>query len=235
MTASPDARPSPSAASSPRSGWRLHRGGKTRAWLARTLGTDEAHADRLYRRVVHGAGVLVLLYYLLPAGVFVVVPNWGVLVIALAVAVVLDALRLAAGLELPTIRDYEAHRPASFVFYATALVGALLLLPEPIGAAVILGTALVDPLAGELRGRAVGRAVRWGVPIVVYGVLAFGALTLVGRWPWATAGALAAAAGVVAVVAERVRLYGLDDDLTMTAAPAVLLYGVGVVLLGLPR
>ncbi len=216
-------------------GWRLHRGGKTRAWLARTLGADEADGDRVFRRVVHAAGALVLLYYLLPPGVFVVLPNPHVLLLALAVAVGLDLLRLVFGVELPTMREYEARRPASFVFYAVALVAALLLLPEPIAVAVVLGTALVDPVAGELRARPGSAALRWAVPGVLYAGLALGGLALVGRWPWLFAVPLAAAAAVVAVVAERVRLNGLDDDLTMTAAPALLLYVVGVLFLGLPR
>jgi len=213
---------------------RLHRGGSFRRRLARFLGRDEARGDELWRRILHGSGALVLVYYLVPAGFFGVVPKEAVLLAALALAVALDASRLFGGVELPTIRPYEARRPASFLFYALALVLALLLFPEAVATVVVLGTALVDPIAGELRRTVASRAVQLGVPGFVYAVLAVAALVLVGRWPWPVAGALAAAAAAAAVVAERVRYAWVDDDLTMTIVPALLLWAVGVRVLGLP-
>jgi hypothetical protein len=189
----------------------------------------------LWRRLVHGSGAFVLIYFLLPDGFFVVLPKETVLLLALAAAGVLEALRLGLGVELPTLRDYEAHRLASYVFYAVGLVAAILLLPEGLAVAVILGTALVDPIAGGLRSAQAPGPVAVAVPIVVYAGLAALALASVGRWPLGPAVALGTAAAVVAVAVERWRWRWLDDDLTMTVAPAVLLYGVGIVAFGLPR
>ena len=213
----------------------LHHGGSFRRRLARAFGRDEAAGDQLWRRIVHGSGALVLAYFLVPVGFFVLVPKVVVLLAALGAAGLLEVARLGFGAELPTIRGYEARRPASYVFYAVALVVAVLVFPEPIAVAVVLGTAFVDPLAGELRSTGSSRGLRLGVPFVVYTALATFALGAVGRWPWVDAAVLGALAGVVGVSVERWRFRWLDDDLTMTIVPALALYGVGVLALGLPR
>jgi len=214
---------------------RLHRGGAFRRRLAALFGRDEAAADEISRRLVHGAGAFVLVYYLLPGRLFVVVTTEQALLIALAAVGVLEVLRLGFGAELPTIRGYEARRPASYVFYAVGLVVAVVLFPEPVAAAVVLGTALVDPVAGELRRTGRGPAWTLGGPFLLYTGLAAGALGFVGHWGWGWSLTLGGLAAAVAVAVERWRFRWLDDDLTMTVVPAVVLYGAGVLALGLPR
>jgi len=214
---------------------RLHRQGRFRRWLGVKLGGDEALGDRAWRRILHVLGAAVLVYYLLPDDFFVVAPKEYVLLAALLAMFVLEALRHAVGLQLPTIRPYEAHRVASFAFYALALVLAVLLFPRPIGAAVVLGTAVVDPLAGELRRRGGSTLTTVLTPFAVYAVLAFAGLAVVGDWPIAISAALALVAAPIAVAAERPKWPWIDDDLVMTLAPAVFLYAVGVWGLGLPR
>lgn len=212
---------------------RLHRGGGFRRRLATAFGRDPEAGDALWRRVLHGAGAFVLVYYLVPVEFFVLVPKEVVLLAALAAVGLLEALRLVAGLELPTIRGYEAGRPASFVFYAVALVGAVLLAPRAIAVAVVLGTAFVDPLAGELRADARRARLAPWVPFAAYAALATVALGAVGRWPWPIALGLGGVAAAVGVAVERWRFRWLDDDLTMTVVPAVVLYAWAVALGGL--
>ena len=211
------------------------RGGELRRRLATAFGRDTAIGDATWRRILHGAGAFVLLYLVLPTDLFVVAPKEVVLLLALAAVVVLELLRLSAGVKLPTIRSYEADRPASYVFYAVALVIAVLLFPGPIAVAVVLGTAIVDPIAGVLRGSARTRRLGPWLPFAVYTTLAATALAVVGRWPWGWAAALGALAGALAVAVERWRFRWLDDDLTMTVVPALALYVVGIVVLGLAR
>lgn len=213
---------------------RLHRDARFRRWLGARVGLDEAGGDRLWRRVMHALGATVLVYYLVPDGFFVVVRKEVVLLAALAVAVVLEGLRHGVGLELPTIRPYEEHRIASFVFYAIALVGAILLFPLPIAATVVLGTALVDPVAGGLRESARLRVYYPWLPFAVYVGLAFVGLSVLGGWPVAWAVPLALLAAVVGLAAEYPQIPWVDDDLVMTFAPALVLYAVGVVAVGLP-
>ena len=214
--------------------WRLHRGGRFRRWLGARLGGDEALGDRAWRRAIHAFGAAALLYEVVPERFFVLVPKQVVLVAALAVVLALEVLRHAAGLELPTLRDYERKRVGSFVFYSVALVAALLLFPVPVAAAAILGTAWVDPIAGELRGPGRRRGLYPAVPLVAYFGLAFLGMAA-GGWPVADAALLAAVAAPVAIAAEWPRWGWVDDDLAMTLVPAIVLYALGVVALGLPR
>ena len=213
---------------------RLHGGGEFRRRLAVAFGRPEAAGDVVWRRLVHASGALILVYYLFPVDFFVVLPKEDVLLLALAAGFVLEVLRLRAGVELPAIRAYELRRPASYLFYAVGLVIAVLLFPEGIAAAVVLGTALVDPLAGELRSDP--RFRRWSLagPLGAYVALAATSLAVVGRWPLGFAVALGVAAAVAAVGVERWRFRWLDDDLTMTVVPALLLLGAAVAF-GLPR
>jgi hypothetical protein len=176
----------------------------------------------------------VLVYYPLPNSFFVVASKEEVLLLALAAVLVLELLRHVAGLELPTLRPYEARRIGSYVFYAIALTGAILLFPEPIAAAVVLGTALVDPLAGELRGSFAYARYYPSVPLLAYGALAFLGLAAIGNWPVSDSIGLAVLAAPIAVAIERPKIPWIDDDLAMTFVPALVLYGVGVGLLGLP-
>ena len=213
---------------------RLHAHGRFRRWLGRKLGGDEELGDRAWRRIMHALGAAVLIYYVVPNDFFVVAPKADILLAALAVVLVLEVLRHTVGLELPTVRSYEAHRVGSYVFYALALVIAILLFPEPIGAGVVLGTALVDPLAGELRRGPRPASLTVGVPLVAYGLLAFVGLAAVGHWPLADSAVLAAFAAPIAIAAERPKWPWVDDDLVMTVVPALFLYVVGVLVLGLP-
>jgi hypothetical protein len=214
---------------------RLHRRGRFRRWLGARFGHDEAWGDRLWRRLLHGLGAFVLVYFPLPNRFFVVAPKETVLLAALAAVLAVEVARHVIGLELPTIRPYESRRVGSYAFYSIALAGAILLFPEAIAVAVVLGTAFVDPLAGELRADP-GRARAYPVvPFLVYAGLAALGLLLVGRWPVVEGSALALLAAAVALAAEWPTLAWLDDDLAMTFAPALALYGVGVIALGLPR
>jgi hypothetical protein len=213
---------------------RLHGRGRFRRWLGRALGGDEALGDRAWRRIMHLFGAAVILYYYLPSNFFLIVPKEYVLLAALAAVLVLEVLRHTVGLELPTIRGYETHRIGSYVFYALALVLAVLFFPLPVGAAVVLGTAAVDPIAGELRRGDRPALVTVGVPFGTYAVLAVVGLAVLGGWPLGWSVVLALVAAAIAVAAERPKWPWVDDDLVMTIVPALVLYGAGVLALGLP-
>jgi len=214
---------------------RLHRGGRFRAWLGSRLGGDFDLGDRVWRRLLHAAGAAVLLYYVIPVDFFVLVPKLYVLLAALAAVLLLELLRHLVHLELPTIRPYEARRIGSYVWYSVALVAAVVLFPMPIGAAVVLGTAFVDPLAGELRASTTYRRLYPAIPLAAYAGLAFTGLALLGGWPLGDSAGLALLAAAIGVAAERPKVDWLDDDIAMMLLPAIALYLVGVLVLGLAR
>jgi hypothetical protein len=208
---------------------------KFRRWLGSQFGEDAAGGDRIARRFTHGLGSLILIYYLLPVGVFLVVSKEVVLVAAVGAALVLEASRLVVGFDLPMIRPHEEKRVASYAFYAVALGLAVLLFPLPIAAAVVLGTALVDPIIGELRVHPSVRRLYPALPFVVYVALACVGLSWIGAWPLLWAVPLALLAAALAMLVEWPKVLWIDDDLTMTIVPALGLYGVGVLALGLPK
>jgi hypothetical protein len=203
---------------------RLHRGGRFRGWLGRRLGGDVDLGDRAWRRLLHLVGGLVVLYYVLPPGVFVVITTEEALLFGLAFVLALELLREVAGLEMPTVRAVERERVASFAYFAVALVVAVLLLPAPIGAAVVLGTALIDPLIGELRRSPRWRAAYPGLPVVAFAALAFGVFTVMSPWPFGERFLLALGAGFAAVACEYPKVRWVDDDLVMTLLPGLLLF-----------
>ena len=213
---------------------RLHRGGRFRRWLGARFGGDEELGDRAWRRLLHASGASALLYFAVPKDFFLVLSKETVLLLVLAFVLLLEVLRHTVGLELPTLRPYETQRIGSYVFYALALTGAILLFPFPIAAAVVLGTSLVDPLAGELRAAPKFRRLYPGLPLVADWLLAFVGLGVLGGWPLADSAGLALLAAPVAIAAEWPKLSWIDDDLAMTFLPALALYAAGVVGLGLP-
>jgi len=205
---------------------RLHRSGRFRAWLGARFGGDAELGDRLLRRGLHFLGASVLLLFVLPSTTFVVVTVPEVLALGLAVVLGIEFLRLAGLLEMPAMRPYERGRPASYAWYAIALVAAVLLFPPAIATVVVLGTAFLDPLIGELR-----RSGRWQwlyptAPILAYFGLAAVGLTLAG-WAVGWAVGAAAVAALVAVASERPKMLAVDDDLAMTLVPAAALLALG--------
>jgi len=214
---------------------RLHRGGKFRRWLGTRLGGDFELGDRAWRRILHAIGAAVLVYYVLPEDFFLVAPKPYVLLAALAAVYLVEALRHTIGLQLPTIRPYEeGRRIGSFAIFGTAIVLAILVFPEPIACAVVLGTAIVDPIAGELRLKPRFRNWEIPVPFVTYWALAVVGLAAFGRWPLELSVGLGSLAAAIAVAVERPKIWWYDDDFGMALIPAVVLYVVGVLLLGLP-
>lgn len=212
----------------------LPRAPRFRRWLGSRFGGDEVLGDRVWRRCLHLVGAAAVGYYALPTQFFVVLSKEDVLLLALTAVLVLEGLRHGAGIDLPTIRPYEQHRIGSYVFYALALTVALLAFPVPIGAAVILGTAGVDPLAGELRTARRFARLYPAVPLAAYGLLAFAGLAGIGSWPLLPSLGLAVLAAPIALAAERPKIPWVDDDLVMTLAPALALFAVGGLVLGLP-
>ncbi|HEV8050037.1 MAG TPA: hypothetical protein VGP88_05545 [Thermoplasmata archaeon] len=205
---------------------RLHRGGRTRAWVGARFGGDYELGDRIWRRFLHGLGALAVLYLILPSTTFVVVPTEVVLLAALELILVLEFLRHVRGWELPTIRPYEKDRIASYVWYAIALTVALLVFPRPIAAAVIVGTALIDPLLGELRLREKTPLGSLAPGVAAYAVLAGIAFAVFGGWRGLPLVAFAILAALLAVAAEWPTSGMVDDDLAMTIVPGAVLTAV---------
>jgi len=201
---------------------RLHREGRWRSWLGARFGGDAALGDRIWRRCLHLAGAIVLIVYVLPRMFFVIAPVDVVLWIALGLVLLLEVLRHTAGLQLPTIRDYEARRVASFAVFATALVVAVEVFPRFIAIPVVLGTVAIDPLLGELRERRWTLRKAQATGGVVYAAFAIPLMVYFGGWPIGAEVAAGGGAAVLGVLSEGHRgSVWADDDLLMTMVPGI--------------
>jgi hypothetical protein len=199
----------------------VHTNGRFATWLGDRLGGDAALGERAWRRILHAAGVFVLLYFVLPSDFFVVLSTTAVLLLMLAAVIVLEVVRHLRRFEMGLIRPYEERRVGSYVWYAIALTVAVLAFPPPIATVVVLGVAFVDPLVGELRLQDRWRRLVPGVPIVTYTLLGAAGLAFGFGWAVIAAFGVAFVLAVVAVTAEQWRIPGVDDDLTMTLVPGV--------------
>ncbi|MHB8351166.1 MAG: hypothetical protein ACYDFT_00480 [Thermoplasmata archaeon] len=203
---------------------RLHRGGILRRWIGARLGGDFELGDRVLRRGLHAFAAIALVYYLLPTPLLPGVSNALLLLVVLGAVLGIEAGRHLIGIEVPTLRDVESRRVASYAYFAVAIVAALLLFPRPIASVVIVGTAFVDPLLGELRlGGQGGRWMPLG-PWALYGGLAVLILRVLTGWPLPEVILLGLAAATGAIAAEMAKNQYLDDDLLMTLVPALVLY-----------
>jgi hypothetical protein len=212
---------------------RLHTGGRTRGWLGRQFGGDEQLGDRIWRRMLHLAGGIVLAVYLLPRGFFVLLPTDEVLLIALAAVLTMEAVRRAGGLQLPTIRPHEVHRTASYAYFAVGLTFAVEIFPKYVAIPVVLGAVLVDPLMGELRLHAGSLGFARGAGVAAYTALAVPWLVLGGPWSWPIAAALGLLGAVLAISVEGPRtILPLDDDAAMVLFPGIILAVAAWVVVG---
>lgn len=178
----------------------------------------------LFRRCLHCMLALAPFYYLLPEELPVLrVGRWVLLILFFLIVSLVEIVRLAMGWTFFGLRPHEKDQIASFVWAAGGVTAALWLFREDIASAAIIGMALVDPLAGELRGRRPESSVSITVPIAAYiaiSVVALHAYGLMSDQSVVLASIIGAAA---AVGIERQKIRYLDDDFLMILLPCLLM------------
>lgn len=177
------------------------------------------------------AGLLVLVYYALPPKVLGVPVYWAFPLAALLV-VLIEVSRFLVGFSLPTLRDYERERVASYVYWAASLALLVAFFPEGLAVAALFAAALSDIAASGVRRAGGGRAASKLATWALYGAIAATVLLVLGAEPAAAAAVLAVAAGLVAALVEGIRWPGLDDDLLMPLVPALVVLGLSHVVPG---
>ncbi|MFC7235069.1 dolichol kinase [Halosegnis marinus] len=172
------------------------------------------------RRLVHATGAAFPLAYaldLLPYAALRLL-----LSVAVAVAAVLEALRLSGRVRWAFFdrltREYERSAPAGYALYLLSMAAVAWLFAPDAAIPAMLMLALGDPVSGLLSTGGLRPAKRGFVLLAMFGVCTLLALPFVGSVP-AIAGAAAAtlADGVKPVVAG----YVVDDNLTIPPAAAL--------------
>jgi len=180
--------------------------------------------DVVVRRVVHMMIALTPLYYLIPVDVpFIGVERWVLLICFFLTVALFESIRLLKGFSLFGLRPHETRSIASFVWAAAGITLALWLFPHEVATTALVGMALVDPLAGELRSRSKQNLVTIGVPVAVYFAIAATILYWLGDQPPFFLVTVSIIGATSAVGAERFKIPRIDDDFLMIVVPCLMM------------
>ncbi len=176
------------------------------------------------RRLIHCLAAFAPLYYLVPVDVPVLgVPRWVILIAFIALVAAIEAVRLPKGILFLGMRPHEKNQIASFVWAAAGVTVVLWLLPHYIATGAVVGWALVDPLAGELRTRGVQRRDNAVLSSLAYLAICGAMLFLTWSLRVTAVLVLAAAGTAAAVASEQLKNRYLDDDFLMLCLPGLLM------------
>lgn len=170
------------------------------------------------------------LYYLLPEHLAFGMPRWSLLVIFLGSIIAFESYRHLKGFMFIGLRPHEKHQIASFVWAAAGIALVLWAFPPDIASAALVGMAIVDPLAGEMRSRGFGDKNGVIVSLAAYLALCGGVLLLANARSAVEMVVMCPAAALIAVASERVKVTCMDDDFLMSVLPAAAMTGLGLAL-----
>jgi hypothetical protein len=173
------------------------------------------------RRLVHWILSLAIIYYWLPDPLFIEgFRRWYVLLGAVLIACTVEFVRLKRKKIFLGMRSYEEARIASYVYAIIGVAVVLSISPDIVGVPCILGMALCDPLAGELRHAKVNEMRIAIFTAITYAFIALFSLTILRAEP-ITMILLIAVMTPLAVLSEQIDIKHLDDDLMMLVVPAL--------------
>jgi hypothetical protein len=173
--------------------------------------------SNIARRIVHVSAPLFLVYYFLPSPLWEGGPTRQVaLLIALAISLGFELLRLVIGFNVPGMRSYERDQISAGAWAAIALTFAFLFFPFELAAPVIVGMAIVDPVIGKVR------RTKWypGFPYLLHLAIM---LTVLGALVPLDLRTVVAAVitSALALLAEGFKTSYVDDDFLMIVVPLI--------------
>jgi dolichol kinase len=171
----------------------------------------------LARRALHVAVSLAVLYYWFPERVVELgLSKQEIAVIGVALMAAVEAVRLRRKAIVFPMRDYERGQIAGHLWFVFGCLVALLFFPQRFAMITILGTALVDPLEGEIRGRESVRKYAEAAGFAAWCAVAFICILAV---PLATPLVLVPLGAALAVLAEAKKIKLIDDNFLMNIVP----------------
>jgi hypothetical protein len=175
----------------------------------------------LFRRLTHVMLSLGIVYYWLPDPLWIEgVPKWTGLLAAVFLACIIEFARLKRRKLLPGMRVYEERRVGGYLYAVIGMAIVLCISPDIVGIPCIIGMACCDPIAGELRWRKIPDTTVALWTAVVYALIAFSSLSVLGT-EIGTMILLIATLTPIAILSEQIDIKHLDDDLTMLVFPAI--------------
>ncbi len=187
--------------------------------------------ETVLRRVAHLLIALAPLYYVLPVNLPLVgIHRWTVVVVFFVAILVFEGYRLWKGITFLGLRPHEKNQIASFAWAAAGITAVLWLSPHDIASAALVGMALVDPLAGELRFAGAHVRKRTAASLVAYFAICLGILLAWDVRPVIELLLLSSVATVLAVASEGVKTRYVDDDFLMSVVPAAAMSGLALLM-----
>ena len=184
--------------------------------------SESLRRDVVVRRVAHVLVALAPLYYLFPVELpFLGIRRWVLLIAFFALVIGFEGIRLWKGLTVLGLRPHEKDQIASFVWAAAGITLVLWVFEPDIASAAIVGMAIVDPLAGELRAANKSDRISIGVPILAYFMICVAVLLVAGSRELFPVISLSVLGSIAAVAAERPKIDYVDDDFLMLVVPAL--------------
>ncbi|ELZ29337.1 hypothetical protein C475_03934 [Halosimplex carlsbadense 2-9-1] len=180
--------------------------------------------DEIARRLVHASGTAVPLAYLFAPGV-----EWvhvqALLVAGLAVALVLEVVRLVVGLDWwvyeKLTREYEQDNLAGYFLAVFSMTVVALAFEPAVAVPAILMLTIADPVSGLLGSGELRTAKDVTVLLTTFAVATLLAVPFVTPVAAVLGGAAATLADGVKPV---IRGYVIDDNLTIPVAGAVAMF-----------
>jgi hypothetical protein len=166
-------------------------------------------------------GSFYLVYYLLPEelipGFF---KRYGV-VILMAVALIVEAIRLKTGKLVFGMRKYESKQVSAYAWFALGTGLALLFFDMIFVVPVVIGMATIDPIIGEIRHRK--KRLYPAVPSILYAIIMFSCLLLLSDIPNWILVYFTLIGTFFAIYAESWNIKAIDDDFLMIIVPLLAL------------
>ncbi len=159
-------------------------------------------------------------YYLIPEHLAYGIPRWALPILFLGGIIAFEAYRHIKGITFIGLRPHERHQIASFAWAAAGITLVLWVFPHDIAAAALIGMAIVDPIAGEMRDRSIGSRMTLAVSFFTYLCLCTTVLLVAHERSVLAVLMMSSVATVIAITAEAFKVKYVDDDFLMAVLPA---------------
>jgi hypothetical protein len=185
----------------------------------------------LFRRLFHLTGSLYLVYYLLPNELLPGFFKWYGVVILVAVALIIEAIRIKTGKLVFGMRKYESKQISAYAWFAMGLGIALLFFDMIFVIPVVIGMATIDPVIGEIRYRK--KKFYPIIPFILYAIIMFTCFFLLSYKPFWALAPLTVVGTSVAIYAESWNIKEVDDDFLMVMVPLLAISVLNFLLISL--
>ena len=177
--------------------------------------------SRALRRIIHTLAAFGTVYYLVPGQVVPGLPKNEALILLLMAILSFEAIRLHLKLRIVGLRPYEYSRLSSFSWAFMGICVVVLFFPFSIALPVLLGVALMDPLAGELRflGHNKLANIIWPISFIM-----FAALLVIHYSPPVLPVSMGFAGATISWLSEKMKFKSIDDDFLMSVLPAAAMF-----------